>query len=368
MADGSGGVIALTTFGPGNRVTIQRFDSTAVRNAAWPAAGVQPSDLPLTDVMEASTSMDCPLPSLVPSGASHFIAAWQSSSRKEIRLQRLSLEGVRDPNWPSAAVLAASSDTLLSGISVIPDRSGGAYVTWYVRGLPRATHVRADGTFEPGTDAAGVLLVPAGGSYSPPRQYISDPTYVPAAVTPDGRLMFAWDEAATSNFRLRWLLPDLSADPSEPFDGRVITPAVGNSSMRTVHADLVGGAYLAWHSFNLNAPCCFNNPGEVYMTRLLPSALLNAPRPVPAGGLLLSAVRPNPARDVISLELTLAADSQAKLELLDVAGRTVRTQSVQGAGRHVLAFTNLRDLPPGLYFVRATSGGAQQRAQVVLTR
>lgn len=369
LADGAGGVIVLTTNGPGNKVTIQRIDSTAVRNAAWPVDGVQPSDLPLADPFEANLSQDGPLPALLPSGGTYFIAAWQSYSNKDVRLQRLSLDGVRDPSWPSSALLAATSDTVVSGVSVLPDRSGGAYVTWYVRGLPRATHVRSDGSFEPGTGAAGVALVPAGASYEAPWQYISPPPYVPADVTPDGRLVFAWDELSSTNFRVRWLLPDLTTDPSEPAAGRLVTPVVGNSTMRTVHADPVGGAYLAWHSRNNSAPCCLNNPGLAYMTRILPSALLAAPRTTPgAPAIALSSSRPNPARDAISLELTLAEDVPAKLELLDVAGRVLRTQIVESAGRHSLAFTGLRDLPPGLYFVRATTKGESKRTRVVITR
>jgi hypothetical protein len=41
---------------------------------------------------------------------------------------------------------------------LLPDRSAGLYVLWYAHRLPRGTHIRPDGSFEPGTDGWGVSL------------------------------------------------------------------------------------------------------------------------------------------------------------------------------------------------------------------
>jgi hypothetical protein len=175
-----------------------------------------------------------------------------------------------------------------------------------------------------------------------------------ADVTPDGRLIFAWDDVASGNgIRVQWLRSDLTADPSEPVEGRLIMPNPEKTSVRAVHAAPDGGAYVAWDS--LIHLYDFQTAGEIWMTRILPSSLVGvAPH---ATALALSAPRPNPAHGAVALDVTLPDDSPAGVELLDVAGRVVRTQLVQGAGPHAVSFGDLVTLAPGLYFARAVTRG-----------
>jgi hypothetical protein len=83
--------------------------------------------------------------------------------------------------------------------------------------------------------------------------------------------------------------------------------------------------------------------------------------------LALNGVRPQPAFGAMSIELTLADDRPAALELLDIAGRRVagRELGALGPGRHVI---DLREqLPAGLYLIRLTQGArAVVRKAVVL--
>src|SRR5262245_8555707 len=370
LPDGAGGVIWLTLLDASAKVRLQRYDATGVRNTDWPVDGLAPSDVvPNPFQADYSSDVKTHTPSLLPSGPTHFLAGWVSYDRKEVRLQRVSYTGVRDAAWPSSALLAASGDTALTAVSVLSDRAGGAYVTWYLRGLPRATHVRADGTFEPGLDAAGVPLLPEGASHQPQSLFLYGSIHVPTDVTPGGNLIFAWGEVTSSDFRVRWLRPDLTPDPCEPAEGRVVSPAIAYSVLRSVHADPVGGAYLAWNSPWENAPCCPTSPGLLYMTRILPSALADAP----PGGLLpgrirLSAPRPNPACDAIAFDLALTDDAPVRVELLDVAGRALRSRHVQGRGAHSLAFEELGALPPGLYFVRVLGPGGGESRRVAVSR
>jgi hypothetical protein len=82
----------------------------------------------------------------------------------------------------------------------------------------------------------------------------------------------------------------------------------------------------------------------------------------------LDPVRPNPARGAVALDVTLPDDSPARVELLDVAGRVVRSRLVQGVGAHAVAFTDLASLTPGLYFARAAGHAGALSRRVVVSR
>src|SRR5262249_25996076 len=158
---------------------VDHIDGNALRHAGWFAGGLRlsaPDSLPdFSDFPE--------LPRLLPSDAGHFLAAWSTpyeSSIKRVKLQRVGFDGGLDPAWPSAAVDAVARDSI-TNVTVLSDRQGGAYVLWYAHGLPKASHVLADGTFAPGTDGAGVALPSAGSAYVlPTTAWLNSPLrYVP---------------------------------------------------------------------------------------------------------------------------------------------------------------------------------------------
>lgn len=68
------------------------------------------------------------------------------------------------------------------------------------------------------------------------------------------------------------------------------------------------------------------------------------------------------------LHVVLPDDAPARVELLDVAGRVLRTQLVDGTGPHAIAFDRLGSLAPGLYFARVTSRADAKSVRVVVSR
>jgi hypothetical protein len=137
--------------------------------------------------------------------------------------------------------------------------------------------------------------------------------------------------------------------------------------VRAVHSDGIGGAYLAWEASPSDTVTAFSY-AELWMTRLLPSSVVSVPPVHTRATLALSAPRPNPARGAVALDVTLPDDSPARVVLLDVAGRVVREQLVQGAGAHAVSFDGLATLAPGLYFARATTRTAATSTRIVVSR
>jgi hypothetical protein len=284
-------------------------------------------------------------------------------------MQRFSVDGTLDPGWPAEGALVAPDDSL-QGLTMLADGSGGAYVLWNTLAGPRGTHILADCTFPSGLDASGRLLLDNAAEYVQAQYHFAGYhalNSVVASVRPGGGLMVGWGDsrlAPTVSYRVRWLLPDLLADPARPDEGLAVMPSgpsAADYKLRAIQAAPDDGAYVAWE-----------DQGQVgaalWMTRVSAPVVVGVPPGGPAHALVLSAPRPNPSRGDLALDVTLAGDGPVRVELLDIAGRVLRTQTVEGAGRHSLAFTALRDLPPGLYFVSATANGESQRTRVVLTR
>ena len=371
MPDGAGGAVVLGILGT---PTVQHMDANAVRHAGWPAGGLVLSNDPADALADFDPSR---LDPLVPSGPDHFIAGWSTpydSEVKSVRLQRFSLDGTIDPAWPAGGLLAVAPDTL-TGVTFLPDGERGIHVLWYAHGRAWGKHVLADGGLPAGmtgdpVDLAGGapgFIIP-NGSLGPPS---SPMPYVVAGPASGGRLLFAFQDASTlpvRSFRVRWLLRDYAPDPSEPVAGRLVVPDANDRvrAVAAVHADPVGGAYLAWESIGTD-PIPFADIGEIWMTRILPSTLVGV-SPQRHAALALSAPRPNPARGSISLDVTLPDDSPARVELLDVAGRVLRAQLVHGAGAHAIAFADLATLTPGLYFARVSHPLGSETSRVVVAR
>jgi hypothetical protein len=70
---------------------------------------------------------------------------------------------------------------------------------------------------------------------------------------------------------------------------------------------------------------------------------------------LLHGVRPNPARgNALHVAFALPSAAAARLELVDVSGRQVRSRDVGslGTGRHTINLAEGRSVAPGIYWVR----------------
>ncbi len=373
LPDGAGGVVYFGSSGSAGP-SAQRIDATGARHVGWPASGLALS-VPAAFTDDRSECMGQPL---VRSGPEHFFAAWTgppTSALKSITLQRFGLDGTIDPEWPLEGAEVAPQDSN-SGVTLIEDGADGVYVLWYRNGRPAATHVLADGNV---LGPQGQSLVPASTGYVRPTYLNGAFTstllpYVVADRRSDGGLTFAWDDttaAGTKLIRVRRLQPDLSPDPGQSSEGVVVVPAPQdperfNMTLRGLHSDGAGGAYVGWQVFDATVQQPNSSWAEIWMTRVTPAPTTGVPPRPGAATLALSAPRPNPARGSVALDVTLSDGALARVELLDVTGRIVRRQSVRGVGAHALTFGELGSLEPGLYFARISSGHSARSTRLVV--
>jgi hypothetical protein len=104
--------------------------------------------------------------------------------------------------------------------------------------------------------------------------------------------------------------------------------------------------------------------GEIWVT--VPTSVDVAPGA--SLSFALKGVSPNPVVDRFNVSFTLPTAAGARVQLLDVAGRSVLDQEVGslGAGTHTVQLSGARDCRPGIYFVRLSQGSQSQSRRVVV--
>ena len=102
--------------------------------------------------------------------------------------------------------------------------------------------------------------------------------------------------------------------------------------------------------------------------------LVVATADVPVSGrgvsIALDGAQPNPARRDLRIAFSLPDGQPARLDLIDLTGRRVRTLEVGslGAGRHQVDIASGTLLAPGLYFARLSRAGETLTAKVCIAR
>src|SRR6185503_982159 len=83
----------------------------------------------------------------------------------------------------------------------------------------------------------------------------------------------------------------------------------------------------------------------------------------------LRATWPNPATDELFVSFLAPGREPVSLDLIDVAGRVVRTRRVEpAAGERTLDLGSVKGLAAGLYFVRLSRGADRASAKVVIAK
>ena len=106
-----------------------------------------------------------------------------------------------------------------------------------------------------------------------------------------------------------------------------------------------------------------------YVVSLPLSPVAADPPAAPAAGpaLAVRTVRPRPAVWRVLIEYALPTDEPVHLDVIDAAGRRVRTRDLgrPGPGLHEASLERGSDLPSGVYWVRLTSGGRAVTERIV---
>jgi hypothetical protein len=106
---------------------------------------------------------------------------------------------------------------------------------------------------------------------------------------------------------------------------------------------------------------------EVVIRDIVATGPVLAAESSPVTGDRTLAVRQNPSRGGVDIQLSLPVDERARVTILDVTGRRVATlaDAAFTAGRHALRWDPVA-APPGVYFARLDAGGRVISRRIVL--
>lgn len=347
--DGAAGVVVM--WNAGDSLMVGRWNSDSTHAAGWPTRGLR---LNPGSYMAPSATFA----RLIPSGASHMIAVWAGFEPDAIvqtlRLARFGLDGTRDPAWPAGGIIVRTSSTLaVPGVAA--DGAGGVHLLWGESAAIRWTHVLTDGTVPPAFAAGALDPLDAAGVLSPGLNYGK------CAPGVGGSVLIAWNDSRTSRpgIRVRALRADGSPEPTWPDTG-LVTTSDHPGTLRALESDGDVGAHVAWQTY-------LNYSNDSWIQHLRPVENTLAAPPLVSGRVALTPSR-NPVRGTLALTFTLATNAAARLQLLDLAGRVVRSVEVSGAGPHRHEWSGLEQLAPGVYLARLEAGAASGVARVAILR
>ena len=109
-------------------------------------------------------------------------------------------------------------------------------------------------------------------------------------------------------------------------------------------------------------------PGDVLDAFTIGARGVTDAPPATPTGLALNDVHPDPAGATFTPGYSLADGGEVRLELLDVAGRSVRRIALgpAGPGRDEAEVSTPPGTPPGIYWLRLSQSGHDTRRSVVL--
>lgn len=324
--DAQGGVVfAWWEFRPGQwpEIHVSRIRPDGTLPPGWPVNGLRvsnPASYPYNDFDPAVTY----------DGAGGLYVAWcrDFNTVSPSYLQHITANGAIAPGWPEFGHLVATS-LEQSVPKLVSDGEGGAIVVWQANYDEfYAARFAADGPV-----AASVSL--ARSEALADRIALEWRTSEPpsfAATLERSEHAGEWRALAT-------LSPD--GEGRLAYEDRVVEPGRRY------------GYRLAWQEAGTRS-----TSAEVW---------LETPLGLP---LALHGFTPNPSPAAASVAFTLAEAGEARIEVLDVAGRRIGAHEVGslGAGRHTLRLDERGPLAPGLYLLRLVTPGDVLTARGVVVR
>ena len=241
--------------------------------------------------------------------------------------------------------------------TITSDGAGGAIVTWEDRRSGNsdiyAQRISADGTVQ--WTANGVALCTAAGDQR-------DPTII--ADGAGGAIVTWWDGDIHAQ-RI-----SAGGTPQWTANGVALCTADYSQGPPTITSDGAGGAIATWEDHRYGSENYGIFAQRVQANGQLGGDVVSVLAEVPLA-FALDPVRPNPSRGrALTVHFTLASETPASLELLDVAGRRVAAREVGslGVGHHALDLGEGQPVAPGLYLVRLTQGAYTRTTRVAVLR
>lgn len=295
-------------------------------------------------------------------GAGGVLVAWadfRGGATADVYSAHMGANGVLDPSWPSAGLALCTAPGDQSSLKMTEAGPGGAIVVWMDRRSGSTYDIyaqRVDGAVG-GWPADGLLLCAAAGDQRTP--VLVNDGY--------GGAVVAWQDKRTDagDVYAQHVLASGAVDAAWPSGGVAVSSAANNQQLPAMIADGSGGAILAW----LDDRTAGVN--DVYAQRIRADGSLGGTVLDVSGheelSFRLDAPSPNPVRGQwVDLSFALSTPRDASLELWDLQGRRLATQSINGMGRHSTRLPLPERAANGVYFIVLRQGAEAQTRRLTI--
>jgi FlgD Ig-like domain len=304
-------------------------------------------------------------PRIVADAGGGAIVEWDDDRdfNSDVYTQRLNASGVAQ--WGADGVALCTDLSEQYSAAIVADGMGGAIVTWTDYrgggGDLYAQRINASGATQ--WLANGAVMCDATGEQFD-AQAVSDLANGMYLVWADARGgagasdIYAARVTSSGAIAKGWLA-----------NGSLVCNAINAQQRPAVLAD-GAGCFVAWADERNGV-----GSGDVYAWRSGSSTSVDVPLPPLAAALGLAPPFPNPARGGVTLRFESSAFGPARLTIVDLAGRHVRSLLDDGdlpGGTHVLSWDGRDEAgalaPAGLYLVVLESLGGHETRKVAIVR
>lgn len=320
-------------------------------------------------ICEAPGTQD--LPVIVSDGSGGAIIVWRdfragtANDNSDVFAERVT--GTGELLWGNGSGIPIAAEPGYQWYPIaVSDGAHGAFITWQ-EGRPG----RQSPFYLSHVDELGQTWLPGGRHVEGAENGAASPPIL--AADGQGGVYIAWagidyPESDYSIFLQRYAASgDLSAGwspvphkASAQGGYKFVDPRAPGTHGGPITADGSGGVFLAW-SERRNG-----RDFDTYAQRIGPGGQVAPTPPTPE-----VAVQPNPARLTATVSVSVPADGHGVIRLYDVQGRLRIALTVVGLpGSRVAVDLPVKDLPVGVYFIRASdrSGKAIGTQKVVIMR
>jgi hypothetical protein len=362
VSDGASGGIAMwwnSDLIRDQDIFVRRVDASG--NALWVPGGVKLCDNAnagfYTSTYPVITADDN-------GGAIVAWTDWRNVAQGGISIYAQRVSALGQPAWaPNGVVLCNDTAAQDHYPRIVPDDAGGAIVAW--------------------TDFRTAMSDIYAGRISASGNALWTPNGVPvgadnmnlqsnAVVVGDGvgGAIVAWMDSPNggpADFKIYAGRLDAAGNKVWAADGVPISTN-GESMYPAIASDGTSGAIVTWDDYR-------NDYTDIFARRVLASGdvATSVTRPGRPPSLLAGEVYPNPFAGSASIGLELSEPSAVRIEVFDVAGRSVRVMALREAAvQHSVEFDgrdhNGRLLPSGVYFFRVEAAGESITRKMVIAR
>ncbi len=301
-------------------------------------------------------------PTLLADGSGGVVAVWLDGRNglPDVYSQRVNAFGTL--LWTAGGVALCTAASFQTGPAMISDGAGGAIVTWF--DIRNGSHYdvyarRVTGAGVPQWASNGVALCTA-----------PDNQYFPRIVSDDaGGAIVTWSDYRSSTI-LEIYAQRVSGSgvPLWTAGGTPLCTSPFDQGSPDIVEDGAGGSLVGWEDYRGGA-------SDIYIQRVDASGQIPTPVAAPSAGpaAFTAGIHPNPCAGPATIDFVLTGPSAVRVEVFDVAGRSLRTMAVGNvAGSRRVHFDGRGDsghpLPGGVYLVRVNAGERAFTSKLVIAR